>query len=138
MRKVSRKQEQNETITIPEDVTIDLGDREVILEAGDKIRVIEVKSKATFGHGDGFTWAYSVDGVERDLHTMPFGRALDGMRKLKSFADSAKVSWVDAKHKPTLSAVKAWVKDNNPSQFYAKWKSDSSTYKDDSIEIYYL
>ena len=41
MKKVSRKQEQNETITIPEDVTIDLGDREVILEKGDKVQVIK-------------------------------------------------------------------------------------------------
>ena len=40
MRKVSRKQEKNKIITIPEDVTIDLGDREVILEKGDRVKVL--------------------------------------------------------------------------------------------------
>ena len=41
------------------------------------------------------------------------------------------------KEKATLPAVRAWVKENSPTEFYAKWKSDSSHYKDDSIQIWY-
>ena len=46
MRKIekNRKAEQ-EIITIPEDVTIDLGDREVILEKGDKVELLSKVKK---------------------------------------------------------------------------------------------
>ena len=64
MKKVSRKQEQNETITIPEDVTIDLGDREVILEKGDKVKVNE-RSKE-LNHLLGVVDDNEIDGFEVD------------------------------------------------------------------------
>lgn len=59
------------------------------------------------------------------------------LRAIHEFKKSAKKGWVGAKGKPTLPAVKKWIKDNKPDQYYAKWEQDSSFYKDDSVEIYY-
>ena len=30
-----------------------------------------------------------------------------------------------------------WVKENKPSEFFASWEKDSSSYKDDSVEIFF-
>jgi len=37
-----------------------------------------------------------------------------------------------------MPSVKKWVKEMNLSEFYAMWKKDSSSYKDDSVEIFYV
>lgn len=34
-----------------------------------------------------------------------------------------------------MTAVKEWVKENKPSEFFASWEKDSS-YKDDSVEYF--
>ena len=36
-----------------------------------------------------------------------------------------------------MTAVKEWVKENKPSEFYALWEKESSFYKDDSVEIFF-
>ena len=66
-----------------------------------------------------------------------FGGVVDNRNVIKEFKNTAKKAWVGAKGKPTLPAVKKWVKENKPSEFYASWKADSSMWKDDSVEIYY-
>jgi hypothetical protein len=68
---------------------------------------------------------------------MPFGRQLGDLRKVQEWKKSAKSTHVGSKGKATLPAVRKWVKEVKPSEFYAKWKMDSPNYKDDSVEIFY-
>lgn len=95
------------------------------------------KDKPAFGSSGGFSYAVNLNGVENEFFNQPFGRQLDAMKKVKEFTSKAKKGYAGAKGKSTLAAVKDWVKLNQPTQFYAKWKSDSSSYKDDSVEIFY-
>lgn len=95
-------------------------------------------TKATFAKTRDFTYAYKVDGITPGFHTAPFGRQLDDLKKARTFMESAKSYHVGAKHRSTLAAVREWVKEHKPSQFYAKWTSDSDNYKDDSVQIFYI
>ncbi len=63
-------------------------------------------------------------------------KAFDYM--VEVFKAQAKKTHVPSKRKATFSSVKAWLQFINPSQFYANWPSDSPTYKDDSVEIWYM
>ena len=81
--------------------------------------------------------AVQINGIENDFLTKPFGQQIDAMKKLKEFKTNAKSTRVDAKGKPTMAAVKEWVKENKPSEFFASWEKDSSSYKDDSVEIFF-
>ena len=94
---------------------------------------------ASFGKSEGFSYAVKVDGLSsNDFYKRGFGAVVSEASTLKRFKEKAKKGHVRAKGKDTLRAVRAWVKENRPSQFYARWKSDSPMWKDDSVEIYYL
>ena len=84
-----------------------------------------------------FSFVLKIEGVPSNLFTLPFGQQIDGLKKIKEFQKIADKDYVDAKGKATMAAVKGWIKDNKPKQYYAKWGADSSSYKDDSVEIYY-
>ena len=81
--------------------------------------------------------AVQINGIENDFRSKPFGQQIDSMKKLKEFKTNSKSTRVDAKGKATMTAVKAWVKENKPSEFYASWEKDSTYYKDDSVEIFF-
>jgi len=85
------------------------------------------------------SWAIKIEalGSDQGFPEYNFGQQIDPSRKVKTWKDGAKKGYVDAKGKATLQAVKDWVKENNPKEFYASWESDSSSYKDDSVEIFY-
>ena len=94
--------------------------------------------KPAFGTSDGFSYAVNIPTLDsNEFLKMPFGRQLDDSRKVGEWKKTAKKAYVGAKGKGTLPSVKKWVKENKPSEFYAKWKMDSSNYKDDSVEIFY-
>jgi hypothetical protein len=97
----------------------------------------ETKTKAIFGSDKDFSYAIKIDGIPSDFITMPFGRKTEYNKVIKEFQDKAKTNYVDAKGKGTLPSVKKWVKEEKPNQFFAKWKKDSSSYKDDSVKIWY-
>ena len=97
----------------------------------------EAKSKAFIGKAGKKSYAIQIDGIDNEFPNMNFGDQIAPAKKVKEWKESAKKDYVDAKGKATLGAVKAWVKDNSPSEFYASWESDSSSYKDDSVEIFY-
>lgn len=78
-----------------------------------------------------------IKGVDKEFYKAPFGRQLDDLKKVKAFIETAKSYYVGAKGKGTLAAVKQWIKATNPSEYYAKWRKDSSNYKDDSVQVYY-
>ena len=84
------------------------------------------------------SWAVLVMGLERqDYLAQPFGRQLDDARRVAAFKASAKRTHVGAKGRATLAAVRCWVRENAPSQFFAAWPSDSAHYKDDAVEIWF-
>lgn len=85
------------------------------------------------------SYAVQVNGLPdgNSFPEMSWGRTLDSIKYVNEWKKTAKTAWVGAKGKPTMSSVKAWVKDNNPTEFYAKWTADSGMYKDDSVEIFY-
>ena len=78
-----------------------------------------------------------IKGVDKEYYRAPFGRQMDDLKKVKAFMETAKTAYVNAKHKGTLTAVKRWIKETSPSEYYAKWRKDSSNYKDDSVKVYY-
>ena len=69
-------------------------------------------------------YAVQINGIENDFPSKPFGQQIDAMKKIKEFKTNSKSTRVDAKGKATMTAVKEWVK-------------DSSSYKDDSVEIFF-
>jgi hypothetical protein len=93
--------------------------------------------KPFIGKSDGFNWAVKIDGVDNQFPTYSFGRRLDDQRKAVEWAKTAKTAYADAKGKATMGAVRKWIKEVRPSEFFAKWEPDSSSYKNDSVEISY-
>lgn len=84
-------------------------------------------------------YAVNVESLDsNEFFRQPFGRQLGDMKKLRSWMETARKGYVGTKGKATMPAVKRWVRENRPTEFYAKWKADSSMYKDDSVEIYWL
>ncbi len=61
----------------------------------------------------------------------------NGMKAIDAFKKTAKKTYVDAKGKKTVPAVKKELKLQGAKQYYAKWKSDSPSYKDDSVEVWF-
>lgn len=83
-----------------------------------------------------------IDGVDGEsLASGNMNAMIDlnkAMKKAKDSGNEFKKATIGAKGKGTLPAVKAWIKEKKPSQYYAKWEKDSSSYKDDVVEIKYL
>ena len=59
------------------------------------------------------------------------------MMNIDGFKKKAKVAYADSKGKPTIPAVKKEIKALGAKNFYAKWQADSSSYKDDSVKIWF-
>ena len=94
-----------------------------------------MRRKSFYGRTTGGrSCAFRVDGVDGTFVGKTFGRQLEMLRALKAFRDRAEHT---AYVKGSQRAVKEWVKDNNPSQFFAWWISETDFYHDDSIEIFY-
>ena len=109
-----------------------------IIDKIDEVLNEAKKRKASFGKTKDMSYAVQIDSLDsNDFYTQAFGRQISDLKKADEFIKTAKKGYVDGKGKATLPAVRKWVKENQPSEFYAKWKSDSSWYKDDSIEIFY-
>ena len=94
--------------------------------------------KACYGTVHGRSYAVCVEGVDGDFFTRPFGRQLDELRKIEDFKATAKHGYADAKWKPTISAVKEWVRLYEPKQFFAVWTADSRFLKEDSVQVFYI
>ena len=110
-----------------------------LLSASSVLSGARSRGGASFGKHDGFSYAVKIDGLSsNDFWKRGFGAMVDEADTLRDFRSRAKKGYADAKGKDTLRSVRAWVKQNRPSQFYARWKSDSPMYKDDSVEIYYI
>ena len=98
----------------------------------------EKGKKPAFGNSEGKSYAVQINSLDsNEFFKQPFGRRLSDLRKAVAFSKEAKSAHVGAKGESTMKAVKKWVKDMKPSEFYASWQSDSSYYKDDSVQIFY-
>jgi hypothetical protein len=96
------------------------------------------KRKAIFDNYDKDSFAVKVNALSsNDFFRKPFGHQLDDLRAIVKFKEEAKTGYVGAKHKNTMAAVKKWVKLVKPTEFYARWRQDSTWWKDDSVEIFY-
>lgn len=96
------------------------------------------KRKPAFGTSEGFNYAVNIDSLDsNEFFKEPFGRRMGDMRKVNEWSKTAKKGYAMSKGKPTMASVKKWVKEMNPSEFYARWQKDSIMYKDDSVEILY-
>jgi len=74
----------------------------------------------------GFNVAMKIDGVRPN-----------DLRKIRDWQKTAKKGYVNAKGKATVASFKKWLKLYQPKEYYAKWRKDSPTWKDDSFEVFY-
>lgn len=108
-----------------------------MIKATDILDLMEV-NKPSFGTVEGFNYVVNIETLDsNEFYKQPFGRQMDDWKKIKDWKSGAKTAYVDAKGKATMASVKRWVKENKPKEFFTRWKADSSSYKDDSVEIYY-
>ena len=99
---------------------------------------LQESDNAFIGKSDGKNFAVKIEGFDNmSLKGGNFGTQVKLNKFLKPFRAEAKETRIASKGKATLAAVKAWVKENQPSEFFAKWTPDSSSYKDDSVKIIY-
>ena len=98
------------------------------------------EGKASYGDSEGYSYAVQINTLSNNEYfKLPFGRAMSDMNLVNVWlkSEGIKTFNIDSKGKPTMKSVKEWVKQNKPTEFYARWKKDSSSYKDDSVEINY-
>ena len=97
-----------------------------------------MKRKAIFGVHDKRSYAVNIDVLStNNFFRQPFGRQLDDRRRINEWKNSAEIAFVNTKHKDTIVSVRAWVKEQKPTEFYAEWSSDSRMWKDDTVQIFY-
>ena len=85
--------------------------------------------------------ALGIDGWNvnvKDSVKRGFGGMIDLRPEMQRIKQNGKKVYVDAKGKATIKAVKDYVKEHKPKEFYARWKCDSSFYKDDNVEMYVI
>jgi hypothetical protein len=82
------------------------------------------------------SYAAFIDGVDSNGYTSS-GVQYDVAKQVDAFKKTAKKTYADTKGKKSLPAVKKHIKMVGAKQYFAQWQSDSSSHKDDSIEIYY-
>lgn len=101
-------------------------------------QILEATDKPFIGKSDKMNFAVKLKGFDnQSLKGGSFGDQVRMNKFLKTFKQGAKEAYIPAKGKATLASVKAWVKENNPTEFFAKWKPDSSSFKDDTVKILY-
>ena len=100
----------------------------------------KTRRKAFYGTVGESSYAFRVNGVDgADFFGLPFVRRMAVLDKLIKFEkEQAKhVSYV----KGSQRAVREWVRDNKPSQFFAWWSSDvycyERFYSNGSVKISY-
>ena len=106
----------------------------VTIAMDESVELEEARSGYVGTISGGNSIAIKIDGIddgEARLGTR------NGMKAIDAFKKTAKKTYADAKGKKTIPAVKKAIKMQGATQYYAKWKSDSASYKDDSVEIWY-
>lgn len=99
-----------------------------------EIRNINEAKGLVADHG-GYSTAVLIDGINpQDALKL---NSRDVLMKIKEFKAKAKQAWAGSKGKKTIPAVKKEIKLQGAKQYYARWKSDSSSYKDDSVQIWF-
>jgi hypothetical protein len=103
------------------------------------IKIEEAKRRPSFGTAEKKNYAVQINALDsNEFYKQSFGRSWDDRKRVDKFIDTAHTQYIDTKGMPTKKAVRDWVKNVKPDQFYASWTSDSKFYKDDNVKIYYL
>jgi len=92
----------------------------------------EAKAKGFIGTKGNNNYAVSLDGADSSRPD-----SMDVERAAHKFKKVAKKGYAGSKGKATIPAVKKEIKMLGATQYYAKWQKDSSSYKDDTVTIYY-
>jgi len=104
----------------------------------ESVELDEAKGEKPFvGASDGKSWAVNISGVKGGNLPRNLGWQISNRDIISAFKKDAKSTYADAKGKPTIPAVKKHLKMLGATEYYANWKSDSSSYKDDSVQIWY-
>ena len=104
----------------------------------ESVELDEAKGEKPFvGASDGKSWAVNISGVKGGNLPRNLGWQISNRDIISAFKKDAKSTYADAKGKPTIPAVKKHLKMLGATEYYANWKPDSSSYKDDSVQIWY-
>lgn len=97
--------------------------------------------KASFGivNSEKRTYAVKINNIDNnDFFKLSFGRGLDDRRKVDIFQQKANSIYVKTWQGSSLAAIKSWIKEFKPAEFYASWTADSANYHDDVVKIYFI
>ena len=81
--------------------------------------------------------AVNIIGIKGGNKPRNLGWMISNRDIIVAFKKDAKSTYAGAKGKPTIPAVKKHLKMLGATEYYANWKPDSSSYKDDSVKIWY-
>lgn len=79
----------------------------------------------------------NIPGVKPRFESLR-GELLESMRIIRSYQDTAKYSWLDTKRRAVSTALKEFIRDYKPTSYLMIYQEQTSFWKDDSIEIWYM
>lgn len=79
----------------------------------------------------------NIPGVKQRFESR-FGEHIEGMRILRAYQDTAKCGWLDTKRRAVSTALKEFIRDYKPTSYLMIYQEQTSFWKDDSIEIWYM
>ncbi len=87
---------------------------------------------------DGFSVVCQFEAFSAERWSQNFNYQIEHRDDFKAFKQKAKLVVIGSKGKATFATVKKWVKENNPKEYFAKWRCDSPLHKDDCVDIYVI
>ena len=87
---------------------------------------------------DGCSVVSKFEAFSAEQWSQNLGYQIAHQDDFKAFKQNAKLVVIGSKGKATFAAVKKWVKENNPKEYFAKWRCDSPLHKDDCVDIYVI
>ena len=84
------------------------------------------------------SYAFRLVLNNNDFYNLPFGRQLTDLRIIEMYIKKANTTHINCKGKAILASVKNWVKETKPYSFYCSWQTETSFYKDDVVQVYYI
>jgi hypothetical protein len=78
-----------------------------------------------------------IKNIPKDFNSLPFGRQIEYNSIFSAWKKEAESTHVGCKHKASLSAVRRFLKEVKPKEYYARWQKDTNYSKADSVEVFY-
>lgn len=101
--------------------------------------LVEQTEQGAFGKSKKLQYAVKLNDVSRnDFLTLAISRRIQDGKIARDFQDEATHVEISAPGKDSLGAVKKWVEQNKPKEFFAKWMLDSHAFgKSFTVDLYY-